>query len=78
MATGDLNQDGRPDLILGDDADDRYLLNMGNDPFGRADWGPANTFATDDGFGSNNLIVDLSKDEFPEAISVTWTSTSPG
>jgi len=68
VATGDLNKDGLPDLILSDDGDDRYLLNEGNDPFGRVVWGPANTFATDDGFGSNNLIVDLNGDDFPEAI----------
>lgn len=68
VSVGDLNNDGQPDLIISDDADDRYLLNQGNDPFGRVNWGPANTFGTDDGFASNNLIVDLNGDEFPEAI----------
>lgn len=78
VATGDLNADGRPDLIISDDGDDRYLLNEGNDPFGRVEWGPANTFATDDGFGSNNLIVDLNGDDFPEAIICDVDVDIPG
>lgn len=68
VATGDLNADDRLDMILSDDSDDRYLLNQGNDVFGRVDWGPARTFATDDGFGSNNYIIDLNGDGFDEAI----------
>lgn len=68
VATGDLNGDDRMDMILSDDSDDRYLLNEGNDPFGRVDWGPARTFATDDGFGSNNYIIDLNGDGFDEAV----------
>lgn len=68
VAVGDLNRDGMNDLILSDDADDRYLLNQGNDPFGRVNFGPAQTYGTDDGFGSNNYIVDLNGDEWAEAI----------
>lgn len=67
-ATGDLNADGRQDMILSDDQEDRYLLNEGNDVFGRVDWGPARVFNTDDGFGSNNYIIDLNGDDFAEAI----------
>ena len=55
-------------MILSDDQEDRYLLNEGNDVFGRVDWGPARVFNTDDGFGSNNYIIDLNGDDFAEAI----------
>ena len=70
VATGDLNQDGLPDLIISDDADDRYLLNEGNDVFGRVIWSPAYTYGggNDLGFASNNLILDLDQDGWDEAI----------
>ena len=70
VAVGDLNADGLQDMILSDDSADRYLLNEGNDPFGRVDWSPAYTFGSgvDDGFGSNNLIVDINGDDYLEAV----------
>ena len=43
-----------------------------------ASTGARRIFNTDDGFGSNNYIVDLNGDDFAEAISATWTSTSAG
>lgn len=78
VATGDLNADGLRDMILSDDADDRYLLNQGNDAFGRVQWGPAQTFATDDGFGSNNYIIDIDGDGFDEAIICDVDVDIPG
>lgn len=65
---GDLNQDGRLDMVVSDDGQDRFLLNQGNDPFGRVAWGPQLSFNTDDGFGSNNYIEDLDLDGWPEVI----------
>ncbi len=65
---GDLNADGRLDLVISDDGADRYRLNEGVDPFGRVIWGPDQTFDTDDGFGSNNYITDIDGDGFDEAI----------
>ena len=56
------------DMILSDDSDDRYLINQGNDALGRVNWGPAQTYGTDDGFGSNNYIVDIDGDGFDEAV----------
>ena len=68
-AAGDLNQDGLLDLIISDDGDDRYLLNEGNDIFGRVNWSAAYDFGSFDlGFASNNLIIDLDGDGWDEAI----------
>lgn len=69
---GDLNADGRIDLIFSDDGDDRFRINEGNDPFGRVQWGAAQTFSFlsggDDGFGSNNLIADLDGDGWNDVL----------
>ncbi len=59
---GDLNNDGKLDIVLSDDGADRYMLNQGNDQFGRATWSSALSFNLDDGFGSNNLMADLDMD----------------
>ena len=69
VSTGDLNKDGKLDMIISDDAADRYMLNQGNDSLGRVQWSPAYTFqVSDDGFGSNNIIVDLDEDGWSDAI----------
>jgi hypothetical protein len=64
--TGDLNNDGRVDVVVSDDGADRYRINTGTDVFGRATWGNNNSFefvtGGDDGFASNNLIADLDDD----------------
>jgi hypothetical protein len=69
VSVGDLNDDNRLDMVVTDDGDDRYRLNMGNDALGRVIWSSAFTFDFptqasygDDGFGSQNLIVDLDAD----------------
>jgi len=69
---GDLNKDGKLDLAISDDASDRYLINTGNDALGRVIWGPAATFqfvtGGDDGFGSENHIVDLNNDGWDDVV----------
>lgn len=71
-SAGDLNNDGRPDVVVSDDGDDRYRYNQGTDIFGRVTWSHAYTFdflsGSDDGFGSNNLMVDLDDDGFEDII----------
>jgi hypothetical protein len=70
--TGDLNKDGKLDLILSDDGTDFYRRNLGNDGLGRVMWGPNQTFQIlggfDDGFAGTNLIVDLNNDGWNEAV----------
>lgn len=65
---GDLNADGKPDLIISDDGSDRYLLNQGNDGLGRVIWSSAYTYNTDDGFGSNNMVADMDGDGWAEVL----------
>ena len=69
---GDLNQDGRIDLVVSSDNQDRYFYNRGNDALGRVIWSPALTFlfltGSDDGFASNNIIADLDNDGWNDAI----------
>jgi hypothetical protein len=72
VTTGDLNNDGRPDVVVSDDGSDRYRYNLGTDPLGRVTWGPAKTFqfvtGGDDGFGSNNLVADLDGDGWNDVL----------
>ena len=72
MSAGDLNNDGRPDVVVTDDANDRYRLNVSTDPLGRVNWASARTFdflvGGDDGFGSNNLIADLDGDGWNDVL----------
>ncbi len=70
--SGDLNNDGRLDIVVSSDGSDRYRLNGGNDFLGRVDWGTNHTFdfltGGDDGFASNNLIADLDHDGWADAL----------
>ncbi len=72
VTVGDLNQDNRPDMIITDDGSDRYLLNLGNGPDGRADFSTRTYSFTgggfDDGFGGDSLVVDLNNDGFNDVV----------
>ena len=69
---GDLNNDGRIDAVWSDDGSDRYRYNLGTDPLGRVTWGANKTFSfltgSDDGFGSDSLVVDLDGDSWNDVI----------
>lgn len=69
----DLNNDNRPDMIVSDDGQDRYILHTGNDANGLATFGPTIAFTytgggSDDGFGGNNIVADLNNDGWKDVI----------
>jgi len=72
VSEGDLNNDGRTDLIISDDASDRIRINTGVDALGRVTWSSALTFdfisGGDDGFASNNLVTDLDNDGWNDVL----------
>ncbi|MEC9476112.1 MAG: FG-GAP-like repeat-containing protein [Planctomycetota bacterium] len=72
---GDLNNDGRNDLVVTDDNADSYLLNTGNDGSGLANFnrffytfGGGAGATGDDGFGGNSVIADLDNDGWNDVI----------
>lgn len=72
---GDLNNDGRNDLVVTDDNADSFLINTGNDGNGLANFSrffysfAGGTGATgDDGFGGNSVIADLDNDGWNDVI----------
>lgn len=82
VSAGDLNNDGRLDLALTDDAKDRVVFNTGNDAFGGVIWGPALTMqflaGADEGFGGNNDIVDLDQDGWNDVVIADVDDEIPG
>jgi hypothetical protein len=73
--TGDLNADGRADIITSDDGQDRYRINTGNDALNRAMFSGGSgghpysyVVGGDTGFASNNLIVDMNNDGWGDAV----------
>jgi hypothetical protein len=77
VSAGDLNQDGRLDLVITDDGTDRYLLNQGNGSDGLANF---SSFAFPDsgGFGSQSVIADLNKDGHNDVIIADVDVDIPG
>ncbi len=71
VSVGDLNKDGKLDLVITDDGADRYMINQGNDAQGRADF-LSFTFsfdaASDSEFGSNSVIADLNNDTWNDVL----------
>ncbi len=83
--TGDLNNDGKLDIITSDDGQDRYRLQIGLDALGRAEFagGSGGTpyqflSGNDDGFASNNRIVDLNGDGWADTIHADIDVDIPG
>jgi len=79
VSVGDLNGDGRLDLVIVDDGTDRYMLNTGNDANGHANWSEA-TFpsAASAGFGGNSFIADLNDDGFSDVLITDVDVDIPG
>ena len=69
VTPADLNQDGRLDLVVTDDGDDRYMINTGNGGDGLANFITLDfTGSPDDGFGGNHGIADLNNDGHVDVI----------
>ncbi|MCZ6699174.1 MAG: FG-GAP-like repeat-containing protein [Planctomycetota bacterium] len=74
----DLNNDGLLDIVLQDDGIDRYLLNQGNGPDGRADFV---TFAfppSSNGFEGTIELADLNNDGFIDVLVTDETVNAIG
>ncbi len=67
---GDLNNDGMLDFIVTDDGADHYHLNLSTPGVTTANFNSLffSTIGGDDGFGGNNMIVDLNKDGWNDVI----------
>ncbi len=78
VSTGDLNNDGRVDLIVTDNNTDRYLLNQGNDVQGQATFQLKTFPALGFDFGGNSYAVDLDDDGFRDVLITDMDVDVPG
>jgi hypothetical protein len=66
ISAGDLNDDGRLDIVVSDNGNDAVIYNTGTDASGQVTWSPRIPFdflaGGDDGFASNSLAADLDGD----------------
>ncbi len=67
VTVGDLNGDGRMDLVVVDDGSDHYYLNTGNGGDGFANF-DSFTLQNSEGFGGNAIIRDLNNDGHQDVI----------
>ena len=67
VAPGDLNQDGRMDLVIVDDGTDRYMINQSTGQFGIVNW-VSFTLPGSEGFGGNAIVADLNNDTHQDII----------
>jgi hypothetical protein len=67
-STGDLNNDGRLDLVVTDDGLDKYYLNTGNAGDGTANFTSFSFGAPSSGFGSQSVPTDLNNDGWNDVL----------
>lgn len=68
VSVGELNNDGRLDLVVGTDALDRYLLNIGNGGNGMADFTTSTFPPSTNGLSGDSVIADLNKDGWNDVL----------
>lgn len=64
---GDLNNNGRLDIVIADDGNDRWRMNDGNNANGEVNWSSLKTLS-ESGFRSNVVIEDLNNDTWPDIL----------
>lgn len=78
-ATADFTKDGRLDLVVVDDGQDRYMVNTGNDVQGRAQFSITSVVSTGTtGFGGSARFADFDGDTIPDAIIADVDVDIPG
>jgi hypothetical protein len=78
-ATADFTRDGRLDLLIVDDGQDRFLVNSGNTGDGRAMFSPGSVVAGGTtGFGGSARFADFNGDSIPDGIVADVDVDIPG
>ena len=80
VAPADFTQDGRLDLFIVDDGQDRYLVNEGNDGQGHADFTTVSVSSSPNTsfFGGNVKFADLDRDSILDVLVSDVDTASPG
>lgn len=74
---GDMNGDGKLDLVVADDGQDRYIINIGNDALGQPNFTSYVIAQSAGEFGNTIRIADWDKDGKPDVVIVDIDADLP-